>query len=168
MQDSFKLITRILETLFKHEHARLERTVSHLHISNTQRWGKLGDGYSYQGIFFIPKGTPNGKRNILPLHIDLEPEAADHILDRQTIERDSSRIAQLLFKLYEPCGYTGHLEQDVRDATPDCILDVMSEDIRALKRMREPQSLLKHPRDWNLYNETLPRIEFYSAARLLY
>lgn len=139
-----------------------------LHASNKRAWSKPGDGFIYMGEGYVPKGTPNGKRTLLPLHLDLWDEASSHIQDRKVIENDGAQIQMLLFKLLEPCGYTGHLAQDVRDAIPECIIDVMHPDIRALRRTREPVSLLNHPRDWEFFNEVHPRIEFYSAARLLY
>jgi len=168
VHNSHQYITPILAALLTAEHRRLEAEVVRMHLANKNAWGKPGDGFVYKGEFYVPKGTPNGKRTILPLRDRLQSEMDDHITDRSIIENDGARIQQLLFKLLEPCGFTGHMDQDIRDAIPECIQDLLPEQIRQLERMRPPVSLLKHPRDFRFYEEVLPRIEFYSAARLLY
>lgn len=168
MDNSHQYITPILAALFTAEHRRLETAMVRLHQANIRAWNQQGDGFIYMGEAFIPKGTPKGKRNNLPLHLDLWGEADAHLADRRIIENDGAQIQQLLFKLLEPCGYTGSMAQDVRDAIPECIIDIMHPDTRALSRMREPVALLNHPRDWKFYERVLPKLEFYSAARLLY
>lgn len=168
MRNSHQLIQAILAALFTAEHRRLEGELQRLHQANKNAWAKLADGFVFQGQFFIPKDVPNGPRTNLPLHERLWGEAKEFLADRKLIEDDGQNISQLMFKLLEPCGLTGHLDQDIRDAVPECIQDLLSEEIRALSRIRPAKEMLHHPRDWKLYDQVHPRIEFYSAARLLY
>lgn len=168
MENSHQYITPILAALFSAEQRRLEAAMVRFHEQNKKLWQKQGDGFVYAGEAFIPKGTPLGKRTKLPLHEDLWGEMSAHLKDRQTVENDGAEISQLLFKLLEPCGYTGSLDQDIRNAIPECIIDVMPDKIRKLDRICPPQQILNHPRDWRFFERVLPKLEFYATARMLY
>lgn len=168
MENSYQYREMILSSLFVAEHRRLETELVRLHRANKAAWNKQGDGFIYRGEFYIPHGTPRGKRSNLPLHERLHGEGDSFVKDKEFIAADAALISQLLFKLLEPCGYTGQMDQDIRDALPECITDVLPDHVKKLSRMREPPFILNHPRDFRFYEEVLPKLEFYSAARLFY
>lgn len=164
MDNSHHIIVDMLEMLFVAEHRRLDANLLKLHNANKSAWGKQGDGFIYQGVFFVPKGTPKGRRTNLPLHARLQGEGDAYMADQRVIEEDAKWISQLLFRLMDSC----HTGQDVRDAVPECISDTLPEVYRSLDRIRTPSYFILNEMDLKLYNRVLPRIEFYSATRLLY
>lgn len=169
MLNTHSYITPILSSLFQAEHRRLDGTIKRLHLANKTAWGgKEGNGFIHQGEFYVPSGTPAAGRKFLPIHCDMLGEADEFVADKQKIGNDSQVISQLLFKLLEPCGICSDLNQDIRDAIPDCITDTLPPEVKALGRIRQPTFFLNHERDLRLYNQVIPTIEFYSIARLIY
>ncbi len=167
MHNSFQIITPIIAKLFEAENRRLEANITKVVEANNEAHARLGNGFYYMGTAYSTKAFMRGKKAFLPLHESLEGRMSDHVSDAATLEHDSVQIRQLLFKMLEPCGYTGHLEQDIRDAVPDCIQDALPAEIQALGRVR-PHAAMCPITDGQFYNEVMPRIEFYAAARLFY
>ncbi len=167
MFNSHQWIEGILKKLYEAEHRRLQINVNKVVEANNTLYKVLADGFFYNGEFY---GTPvrmKGKRVSVPLHIDLFGQMDDHIHDANTLAEDGVKIRQLLFKLLEPCGNTGHMAQDIRDAVPDCIQDALPNEIRCLGRIRPNEQMVPLP-DMGFYREIMPKIEFYAAARMFY
>jgi len=81
------------------------------------------------------------------------------------VDLEKQLIKQSLSHLLIPC----RSEQDIRDALPDCLSALMPRSIQALPRTNEEAWTIRNDeRALRQYRKALPRIEFYSAARLIY
>jgi hypothetical protein len=159
-----KYIDAIKNALFVAEDRRYEKQITDLHRSNQECMGQSLDGFMYEGTFYKPATSPFGKGIRRTLHLSLWDNMMAVLKDRKIVETDKQLIGQMLFKLLDPC----FSHQDIRDAIPECIIDVCGQEITSLSRCRNPGFFLNHPRDFRQYDEILPKIEFYSAARLIY
>lgn len=164
MHNSHKYITYILSELFKAETRRLEKSTDRILESHQEITHQRLDGFMYQGKFYRHSNAAVGGGKRVSLHLDLWSKMEQHLADEKQVSLDHASIHQILFKLIEPCFCL----QDIRDAIPDCIIDILPQEIRSLERRRNPEFFLNHERDFKHYAKVLPRIEFYSAARLLY
>lgn len=162
MQNSHQWITIILDTLFTAEGRRLQKNIDQLHESNQELSKKHAEGFIFQGTFYRHSLSAAGAGTYSTLHLKLWPDMQVHLRDQEQVELDKQKIRQVLFRLIEPC----HCLQHVRDAIPDCIVDTLPAEVSALDRMGGPN--FQTLRDLRQYNLVLPKIEFYSAARLLY
>ena len=156
------IISNIIQVLFSAEERRFQKEIDRLHDQNLEVSRANLDGFMFQGRFYRHSNSAAGTGHRRTLHLDLWPNMQAHLRDREKVELDKQQIKQVLFRLIDPCSCLQH----IRDAIPDCIADTLPESIRSLDRMGNPD--FKTLRDLRQYNQTLPKIEFYSAARLLY
>ena len=163
MTNGHTFIDHICKVLFTAETKRLAKTISDLIDKNQALYFVYLHGFTHAGEGFNREGL-TGALQRKTLHIKLWDEMNLFLADRKHIENDKKDIQQLLFKLLDPCFSS----QDIRDSIPDCVLDTLPSYIRDLQRARNPTFFLNHERDFRQYNKTLPKLEFYSAARLLY
>ncbi len=161
----FKVQTRILEALFSAEDRRLQKAVDQIHEHNQEALKKTLDGFQFQGKFYKHSRSVTGMGSQLPtLHMSIWPEMEAHLVDRARVEEDRQLIGQVLHRLLYACIY---IEQ-IRDAVPECIVDTLPPEIAALERQHNVLFFVNNDRDLRQFNKALPKIEFYSAARLLY
>lgn len=158
----FSMIKHMMEQLFAAEDRRIARNLDELHKQNQEATGQQLDGFMFEGKFYRHSNAAAGGGKRSTIHLSLWPKMEDVIRDTNQITEDRRNIEQVLFRLIEPC----HCLQHVRDAIPECIVDITPVEVRELHRMGGPnwQTL----RDLRQYNKILPRIEFYSATRLIY
>jgi len=165
MNNSYEYIRHIDDVLFTAEKRRLEVAMVSLHESNQRIRATRSDGFVYQGDFYVPLGTPNGNRTIIQLDPTLIPEMDYHLSDRKTVELDQKRIGQILFKLLHPCQTLQH----IRDTLPECLTDTLPHGMAQLERMDQPGwTIAGDARSLRQFADVEPKIQFYSAARLLY
>lgn len=157
------LIDAIIQTLFSAEERRLTKAIDEMCRSNTEAYKEQLDGFHYQGRFFRPEGLKGHlKRKVL--HLSLHPQMDLHLRDEASIQADQQAIRQTLFQLLDPCKS----DQDVRDTLPNCLTDTLGK-VAQLQRMAEPAfTIADNPRAMKQYLKVLPKLEMYSAARLLY
>lgn len=169
MINTHSYIKAAMDNLFKAEYRRLDKSITKIHEANQERKRLRLDGFMYMGVFYKPEATPLGPGQRLTLHLDLWPQMDEHLADVKTVEYDRKCIHQLLFKVLEPCGYIGgNVFQNMRDVIPDCILDTFAEEIRSLHRIGSPTATIHHVRDLRQLSALIPKMEFYSASRMLY
>lgn len=163
MDNSHQWITYINKALFEAEERRLAEIITGIHRSNQEASAKRSDGFLYLGKPYKPKNGPRGGQYIT-LHLSIWPEMDAYLKDAKTIADDKQAITQLLGRLLENC----FCEQDIRDAVPETIIDTLPREYQIMERRRNCDFFLKNPRDFRLYDRVLPKIQFYSAARLIY
>jgi hypothetical protein len=156
------MIQHMMQKLFVAEDRRITKALDVLIKQNQEATGMLSDGFMYQGKFYRHSNAAAGGGARTTLDLSLWPQMERLLQEKEEIELDRRQIEQVLFRLIEPCANLQH----VRDAVPDCIIDITPAEVRELGRMGRPnwQTL----RDLRQYNKILPRIEFYSATRLIY
>lgn len=164
MRNSYECIRVIEQSLFSAEERRLQKFEEDMLIKNREVKNQKMDGFSFAGKVFRPANFTRGRPTILSLDDTLYSEMELHIQDKDEVETDKRRIKMILFKLLEPCKFM----DDVRDTLPECLVDTISE-LQHLSRTREPAYTIKDdPRSVKEYNDILPRMQFYSMARLMY
>lgn len=164
MRNSYEYISFILTALFSAEERRFAKAFDRLSEENQQLIGHRLDGFMYQGAFYRHSQALAGSGERRTLHLNLWPGMQDILRDRDEVERDRALMRQILFKLLEPCTQL----QEIRDAIPECIVDAAPPEIAAMQRQNNGVGWINNPRDIKLYNKMLPKMEFYSAARLMY
>lgn len=167
MFDSFKWITNIVTKLYEAENRRIKKDITNLIEANNLKHSVLARQMVFQGTVYSSLNAALPKV-MLPLHEDLTEKGEYLVKDMAELAADGIRIRQALFMLLEPCGYTGHMDQDIRDAIPDCIQDTLPSEIRERSRIRPFEQMLDPGPNHEFVMEVLPRIEFYAAARLFY
>ena len=158
-----KVIDHIIDVLFVAERRRLANAVDAMCQANNEAYGKHFDGFHYQGRFYRPQGV-KGQLNRIVLHLSLHPKMDLHLKDEAAIDRDEQLIRQVLFMLLDPC----RTEQDIRDALPNCLTDTLGESARLMRQNDPAFTISDNVRAMKQYNRVLPKLEMYSAARLLY
>lgn len=159
-----KVIDHIIQLLFAAEDRRLTAAIDQMCRDNNEAYApERFDGFHYQGRFYRPDGLRgNLKRKVL--HLSLHPKMDLHLKDEAAVRLDEQMIRQTLFQLLDPC----RSEQDMRDALPNCLSDTLGEIGRLPRQSAEAFTILDNPRAMKQYNKVRPKLELYSAARLLY
>lgn len=163
--DTFRFIQALSHTLFQAEDRRNTRSVDELFQSNRRIIPNHGDGFTFSGEVFRPSHAPTrGKLFYTPLHPSLTGDVLAFLADRDSVRQERKLMEQIFFKLLVPCMTS----QDCRDALPDCLQDVLPS-IQLLSRTRpEAYTLTGDERAIRQYEQIFPRIQFYSAVRLIY
>jgi hypothetical protein len=167
------IIGVMTDELFLAEKRRLNGVIFRLNKANKLLQKAQVDGFVYDGDYYLPKtGTrtvSGGHAAKIQLHADLHEEIEGYIRDNRQVALDQVLIRQTFFQLINPC----HTLQDVRDALPECVVDCTPagacEPLTGMSRLREAAWTIKdNPRAMRQYEKILPRMEVYSAARLIY
>lgn len=161
----FKVIQHLTTNLFAAEHRRLDKTVANLIRRNNELLASSASGFLYYGEYYTAQGfqTSPGAPKVT-LHDSLSEEIKWHLKDSQQITEDQAMISQIIFKLASPAESL----QEMRDTLPDC-LSQMIPALASLPRHNEVGYTLRADiRGSRQFNDLLPKIEMYSAARLLY
>lgn len=159
-----EIINPILGLLFEAEERRLTNWIDKICRDNAEVKGQANVGFIYAGRFYRPSdqvGHIPGKR---ALHPSLEPDMTAFVRDQAGIELDKSLIKQTLFNLIFPC----HTDQQIRDALPDCLVSVLTDYSRLPREQEEAWSIRDNPRAMRQYEAILPKIQIYTAARMMY
>lgn len=160
----FHTIQAILKLLFDREELQLHRREMQI-VTRNQGLGGSADGFRHLGIIYTSLEGANRKLgNYGRLHSSLVPELDGIISEKATIASDKERIRQALAMSLKDCRSF----QDIRDALPNCISELIPE-CRPLERTREEAyTLLDNPRSYTQYMKLRENMEFYAASRLLY
>lgn len=163
--NSKELIDRILFDLFSAEERRLEGVKTALVKKNQTYYpDKPHDGLIFYGETFDLPDLVRGARTRVTLNRALESEMNAFIKDRNEIEHDKRIIGQILLALLKPCTSP----TDIRNTLPEFLLPSIPE-YKGLRRTDEPAWSISHDaRMMRQYEKILPKMEFYSAARMLY
>ena len=98
------------------------------------------------------------------LHPSLVPSMERHTKDKKEVEFDRLRVKQALALLLKDV----RTAQDLRDALPNQLTEMIDQ-IKGMERSRpEGFTLMTDPRKIKQYQKLREKIEFYTAARLLY
>lgn len=162
---SFRIIKALLERLFVAEKRRLDKQVAGLIHRNNEVHGIQAAGFLYQGEYYTAEGFQQvGNARKLTLHTTLQDDMDWHIKDAGIVAEDEQLIGQIIYKLIDPCETL----QEMRDSLPDC-LAAMIPDVAKLDRHNdEGWSLRQDTRGERQFQKLLPKIEMYSASRLMY
>ncbi len=157
----YRIIQHLIKQLFEAEERRLGVDLQKLIDKNNYAYGEKRDCFLYQGNLY-GKAVKGMQTRVI--HFTLAKEVAEHIADRNVIQRDRERIQQVVFRAIDPCESI----QDLRDALPNC-LALMLPATANLPRMKPEGHSLEHDhRAKKLWDVMLPRIKMYSSARLIY
>ena len=161
----YMLIKHMLSELFVAEKRRLDQAVANLIRQNNELYGKQNAGFLYYGEYYTASNfrTTTSKEKIT-LHDSLTEKIEWHIKDAKIIADDERLIGQIIFKLIDPCKTL----QDIRDSLPDCLAMIIPDLARLPRHNEQGWSLRQNTRASKQFEKLLPKIEMYSAARLLY
>ncbi len=161
----YKVIQELLSRLFEAEKRRLDKSVADLIRKNNELTGVQAAGFLYYGEYYTAQGFqtsgPGGK---VTIHDSLVNEIEWHIKDAKQIADDERLIGQIIFKLVDPCDTL----QDIRDSLPECIASMIPALAKLPRYNDAGWSLRQDTRSTKQFEKMLPKIEKYSAARLLY
>ena len=160
------VVTLALGNLFSAEERRIQNTIERLNKLHNEASGKPSDGFLINGYAFRSKATTGPVIGVVAsLHDSLDDQAQRFMRDDKQLKLDKQLIRQALVRVVEPCEDL----QDLRDALPNCLRDCLDQAVTRMSRTRpEAYTIQDNPRALRDYLKILPRIEFYSASRLLY
>ena len=161
----FTLIKHLLSELFVAEKRRLDKTVADLIRQNNEVLGVQAAGFLYYGEYYTAQGFQTTQAaNKVILDESLTEKIEWHIKDAKTVADDERLIGQIIFKLADPCETL----QDMRDSLPDCLATMIPALANLPRHNEQGWSLRQDIRASRQFENILPKIEMYSAARLLY
>lgn len=160
------LINWIVRHLFQKDEGHLTKREMALITDNVELGGSP-DGFRYMGeIHTQLTGAAKTIGNYGRIHPSLVPVLDDLKADREAMQNESDRIRQALALVLKDCK----TNQDIRDALPNCITDLVPE-CQGLERTRPEAFTLANadnPRAYNQYMKLREKIEFYAASQLIY
>ena len=160
------LIKTLTDNLFEAEDRRLMRDLSILNQKNKRLSDVKVDGFLYNGEYFLPKdaalraigsGTP-------ALHIILQGDMEYFLADRKTVREEQKFIKQILYTLLSSCKS----QQDIRDTLPEFLVGSFPSLSRLPRIEQVAFTIRDNPRAIRQFDKYLPKMEIYSAAKLLY
>ena len=160
-----EIIKALTSALFMAETKRLKKRELELVAENRSLSSGHYDGFFYQGRFYTDLDRSIASKGIkASLHPSLVPSMERHIKDRREVEFDRLRVMQALALLLKDV----RTAQDLRDALPNQLAEMIDQ-IKGMERSRpEGFTLMTDPRKIKQYQKLREKIEFYTAARLLY
>lgn len=162
----YNITKRLLQNLFEPEGRRLNGALLRLNQSNKEIQKSIFDGFTFEGQFHVPLMSVrnHGAGSFAPLHVNLTEDMRRYLADKKQITVDRQEISQAILQLTEECS----TEQDVRDALPECLIGCLEDFPRLSRQREEAYTIQDKPRALRQYQKVLPRMEIYSAGRLLY
>ena len=160
-----EIIKALTSALFMAETKRLKKRELELVAENRSLSSEHYDGFFYQGQFYTDLDRSlAAKGTKASLHPSLVPSMEKHIKDKKEVEFDRLRVKQALALLLKDV----RTAQDLRDALPNQLAEMIDQ-IKDMERSRpEGFTLMTDSRKIKQYQKLREKIEFYTAARLLY
>ena len=160
-----EIIRALTDALFSAETKRLRKREFDLVTENRSLSSQHYDGFFFQGQFYTDLDRSLAAKGIkTSLHPSLVPSMERHIKDKKEVEFDRLRVKQALALLLKDV----RTAQDLRDALPNQLAEMIDQ-IKEMKRSRpEGFTLMTDSRKIKQYQKLREKIEFYTAARLLY
>ena len=160
-----EIIRALTSALFMAEIKRLKKRELELVAENRSLSSEHHDGFFYQGQFYTDLDwSIAAKGTKASLHPSLVPSMEAHAKDEAEVEFDRLRVKQALSLLLKDV----RTAQDLRDALPNQLAEMIDQ-IKGMERSRpEGFTLMTDPRKIKQYQKLREKIEFYTAARLLY
>lgn len=163
-----ELISDLLTKLFEAEKRRLKAVINELNSQNKRLKNLAVDGFLYGGQLYMPSGVstvvagPGQCKATLAFKLNDQMET--WLRDHKTIRDDHDLIKQMLFRLLKPCIS----ERAIRDALPECLV-TLDRRFSTYCRSDPPGWPFENdPRAMRQFLKLVPKMEVYSAARLLY
>ena len=160
-----EIIRALTDALFSAETKRLRKREFDLVAENRSLSSQHYDGFFFQGQFYTDLDRSLAAKGIkTSLHPSLVPSMERHIKDKKEVEFDRLRVKQALALLLKDV----RTAQDLRDALPNQLAEMIDQ-IKGMERSRpEGFTLMTDQRKNKQYQKLREKIEFYTAARLLY
>ena len=160
-----EIIKALTSALFMAETKRLKKRELDLVAENRSLSSEHYDGFFYQGQLYTDLDRSTVAKGIkASLHPSLVPSMEAHAKDKVEVEFDRLRVKQALALLLKDV----RTAQDLRDALPNQLAEMIDQ-IKSMERSRpEGFTLMTDPRKIKQYQKLREKIEFYTAARLLY
>jgi hypothetical protein len=167
--ESHRLIEHIAKVLFEAERRRLQNWIDKLTRANQEaNTNPKLEGFLYEGVYYRPSWIGRGVWPHGALHHSLADDMRVFLKDKKSVDDDERFIRQTLFALLYPCKNN----QDIRDTLPECLLPVIAVPgigLASLSRTRQPACTIEgNARALRQYEKILPKIELYTAARMMF
>lgn len=163
----YSFIDTASKRLFEAEKRRLETILVDINRDNKRLTKTQFDGFLYQGRYHRPSTGTLTVTNVgrTPLHESLHERMASFLRDKAQIIQDEQLLRQMLFLLLAPC----QSDEQIRNTLPECLMDCVPELAQRYPRTDEPGCSIRHlPRESRTFQQLLPKLEAYSAAKLLF
>ncbi len=122
-------------------------------------------GFIFDGIAYVLPEHNHSAPGLHGLEVDLEYEMEALLNERKARNQEVRQISQVLFLI---CKDHTETLQDLRDLLPECVVPAFPE-LADLERTRPAAfSIQDNPLMLSRWEKALPRIEYYTATRILY
>lgn len=159
----FKLTDQIVGQLLNAEIRRLSNWQDKL-VQKNQEYYPNTYGFLFNGSRHKQSNVTGQLPRFPELHPDLWEEGYRFHKDVVALKQETAFVRQALVSVLEDCKDN----QDIRDALPDCIVD-MIDPLRGLSRTREEAFTIQNkPRQLRQWQKARPNIDVYAAARLIF
>lgn len=160
-----EVIDHIITVLFEPDRRRIEAWIDRMIAKNEEAMGKTNvHCFIYNGDFYRQSNVRGFIQYRPALEYALWPEMDKLVADQRQVENDKAFCKQALVMLLEPCGTI----QEIRDALPDCVAEVMPQ-LQGLERRYAPLwSISGNPRAQRQVAKIMPKLEMYSVTRMMF
>ena len=122
-------------------------------------------GFIFDGVAYVLPEHNFSSPMLHGMEAQLEGEMEALLAEQKARAREVKTISQMVFLI---CKDTVTTFQDLRDLLPECLVPAFPQ-LAQFEREREPAfSIRNNPKLMEKWNSVLPRIEYYTATRLLY
>lgn len=158
------VLDQIIKTLFAADDRRLTTWVDKLCKMHQEASRETVYGFLYAGVYYRPSNVTGPVPHKRALHPSLYSDMETFLKGKRAVDDDKAFIRQTLFSLLDPCN----TRQEIRDALPECLVDCLP-NLKELNRQAEAAwSIQGNARALRQYEKILPKMEIYSAARLIF
>ncbi|MFA7188480.1 MAG: hypothetical protein WC117_00160 [Sphaerochaetaceae bacterium] len=158
------LVQQITGKLFEAEFRRLAQIVKTLDTHNRELSKLTTRGFMFKGKNYIPEGSQIVAMPLPSLTFQLWNQGDAYLKDMDSVLLDKATIEQMLTRLLFHCGTT----QEIRDTLPECLIPLVPALASVPRVYAQGFWAPKDEMFKRQYEKILPKIEFYSATRLLY
>lgn len=160
-----QLVEDIISFLAEPELKRLKAINDQIVEANREVTKNPALAVMHQGFLFRHSEAPKGKHTWPALDHSLTREANGYMENAKNVARELQIIKQGLLTLLKDLL----LIQDIRDALPECLVRALPHAFNNLPRTREEAwNLDRESRAYRNYEKMIPKIEFFTAARMIY
>lgn len=160
-----EIIENIMAYLSAPELKRIQTMTDRLVELNQKTSGNPSMCVMHRGNLLRHTKAPKGRHIWPALDMMLYGEAEGFMAHVRSVEHELQIIKQCLVSLVRDL----HTAQDIRDALPECLVHILEGHIKTFPRTREAAwNLEPGTRIHRLYEKILPKLEYYTAARIVY
>lgn len=165
---AFRVLNALMAKMFEPEERRLQTALDRIAEQNQEAQAGViaaAFGFTFNGERYLHSRHSSYPALLATLDFSLNDPMDKWLKDKAATKQDQELIQQTLFK----CVFNWRDGQDFRNRMPDSVVPLLGDGLQQLPRTVpfEEATCLKD-RDRRQFEKILPKIELYTAVRMIY